>query len=94
MLVNFYATFSPIVGGKTVDFDLPPGTTPAQLLQTIIRAYPGLQPQLFDEEGKLFSHVHLFVNGRDVQYLPMALETQLGPQDKVDIFPPVGGGSR
>jgi molybdopterin converting factor small subunit len=29
-----------------------------------------------------------------VQYLPLALETPLGPQDKVDIFPPVGGGCR
>jgi MoaD family protein len=94
MQVNFYATFRPIVGGKTVDFDLPPGATPAQLLQAVISAYPGLQPQLLDEEGKLFNHVHIFINGRDVQYLPLALETPLGPQDKVDIFPPVGGGCR
>ena len=92
MQVNFYATFRPIVGGKTVEFDLPAGTTPARLLQAIIGAYPALQPQLLDENGMLFNHVHIFINGRDVQYLPQALETPLDPQDKVDIFPPVGGG--
>jgi sulfur-carrier protein len=92
MQVNFYATFRPIVGSKTVDFDLPAGATPASLLQAVLGAYPALRPQLYDENGVLHSHVHIFINGRDVQYLPAAWETPLDPQDKVDIFPPVGGG--
>ncbi len=93
MQVNFYATFRPIVGSKTVDFDLPAGASTQQLLQAILQAYPALQAHLYDQAGQLFSHVHIFINGRDVQTLPMALETPLGALDKVDIFPPVSGGS-
>jgi molybdopterin synthase sulfur carrier subunit len=92
MQVNFYATFRPLVGGKTVTFDLPPDSTPAQLLAVVIRTYPPLRDQLFDEAGKLYPHVHVFINGRDVQYLPQALDTILNSEDKIDIFPPVGGG--
>jgi molybdopterin synthase sulfur carrier subunit len=92
MQVNFYATYRPIVGKKTVQFDLPSGSTPNQLLEEILRTYPPLREQMLDESGKLFSHVHIIINGRDVQHLPLVLETALSSEDKIDIFPPVGGG--
>jgi molybdopterin converting factor small subunit len=49
-------------------------------------------PQMLDEHGNLFAHVHVFVNGRDVQYLNNGFETVLSESDSLDIFPPVGGG--
>jgi molybdopterin synthase sulfur carrier subunit len=93
MHVNFYATFRPVVGSKTVVFDLPCGATPAQLLQAIFARFPAMQDLLVNKGGELFSHVHLFINGRDVLHLPQGLDTPLACEDKVDIFPPVGGGS-
>jgi MoaD family protein len=92
MKVNFYATFRPIVGGKTVLVAMPVGATVQQLVNQVIDDFPALGPQLYDSEGKLFPHVHVFVNGRDAPYLPCAMETVLNESDTVDIFPPVGGG--
>jgi molybdopterin synthase sulfur carrier subunit len=93
MQVNFFATFRTVVRQKTVQFDLPENSSAFQLLQAIIKAYPALQPRLLDENDQLLKYVHLFVNGRDIQLLPMNLQTPLLPDDKVDIFPPVAGGT-
>jgi len=90
--VNFYATLRDIVGSKTLEIEIQPGTTVGQLLDNIIRMYPRIKAELFDETGKLYSHVHVFVNGRDVPYLENVLDTILDPNDTINIFPAVGGG--
>lgn len=92
MLVHFYATFRPIVGGKVVEVSLPEGSTVAQVLEELFGRFPELRQQMVDENGNLFRYVHCFVNGRDVHYLPQGLQTPLGSNDRLDIFPPVGGG--
>jgi molybdopterin synthase sulfur carrier subunit len=90
--INFYATLRQIVGGKTLDLEIPQGATVRQLLDEIIRAYPLIKRELFNENGELYGHVHVLVNGRDVPYLENVLDTVLSPQDIVTIFPAVGGG--
>jgi molybdopterin synthase sulfur carrier subunit len=90
--VNFYATFRPIVGGKTVQVDSVEGSTLQQLLQIIVARFPPLGAELFDADGHLHGHVHVFVNGRDSVYLADQLETQVKAEDVINIFPPVGGG--
>jgi molybdopterin synthase sulfur carrier subunit len=90
--VNFFATFRPIVGGKTVEVDVAQGSTVQQLLQALIVRYPALDQALFDDVKHLHRHVHVFVNGRDVVYLADQLETRLDAEDVINIFPPVGGG--
>lgn len=92
MKVNFYATFRPIVGGKTIVLPLPEGSTVTEMLGTLFAHYPALVPQMLDAEGKLFPHVHVFVNGRDVPYLEQGYDTKIMDSDTLDIFPPVGGG--
>ena len=93
MRVNFYATLRQIVGSKTVELPMPAGSTARDLIDALIARYPALREQLLDEHGQLFQHVHLFINGRDVEYLDGGLQTSLSPTDTVNIFPPVGGGS-
>ena len=92
MKVNFYATLRQIVGQKTVEFDLPPGTTAIQLVEAVMNRYPRMRPELVDENGDLHGHIHIFINGRDAPFLENKLDTVILPADKVDIFPPVGGG--
>ena len=92
MRVNFYATLREIVGKKTVEISLPEGSTVRQLITEITRRYPDLRRELLDEHGELLHHVHIFINGRDVPYLDNALESQIGTQDVVSVFPAVGGG--
>jgi sulfur-carrier protein len=92
MKVNFYATLRPIVGQKTVTFDLPPGITVGELVEAVVERFPPLRRELLDEDGRLYGHVHVFVNGRDAPYLADAMETVIQPADKIDIFPAVAGG--
>ena len=90
--VNFYATYRPIVGGKTVEFDLDQGITLRQLVEAIITRFPAMQREMLDDNGNLYSHVHIFVNGRDSVLLEQKLDTVLHADDILNIFPPVGGG--
>ncbi len=92
MQVNFYATLRPIVGAKSIDVPLPEGITVEELLADIIERYPQLHSELFDEQGALYRHVHVFINGRDAPFLANALETVLTSNDTIDIFPAVAGG--
>jgi sulfur-carrier protein len=92
MKVSFYATLRQVVGSKTVDFSLPEGATVGELVEEMIRCYPGLQRELLDEQGQLYRHVHVFVNGRDTQFLEDGMDTILEPEDTLGVFPAVGGG--
>ncbi len=92
MKINFYATLRAIVGQKTVELDLNHGVTVEELIHAIVERYPALREQLVDEQGNLQGHIHVFINGRDVYYLEKDYKTPLQADDKIDIFPPVGGG--
>ncbi|MEP7135035.1 MAG: ubiquitin-like small modifier protein 1 [Chloroflexota bacterium] len=92
MKVNFYATLRPIVGQKTVELSLPAGTTAIQLVLMFVKDYPAMHRELLDENEHFLPHMKFFINGREAVYLPDKMDTVIQPQDKVDIFPPVGGG--
>ena len=92
MKVNFYAGLRDITGQKTVEFDLPGGTTVDGLLAAVVERYPRMRQELLDEDGTLFGHVHVFINGRDAPYLDRKLATALEESDSVDLFPAVAGG--
>ena len=63
-----------------------------QLVEVIIARFPAMRREMLDEQGELYSHVHIFVNGRDACYLDEGMETAIQAEDVVNIFPPVGGG--
>ncbi|MCE9645633.1 MAG: MoaD/ThiS family protein [Chloroflexi bacterium] len=92
MKVNFYATLRPIVGRKTVELNLPPGTTAIQLVLMFVKDYPAMRKELLDASEQFLPHMKFFINGREAVYLPDKFDTVIQPDDKVDIFPPVGGG--
>jgi MoaD family protein len=92
MNVNFYATLRQVVGAKSVAFDLTVGATITQLLEEMLRRYPALRHELLNEQGQLYQHVHIFVNGRDVSFLELGMDTPLSEHDAIGVFPAVGGG--
>jgi molybdopterin synthase sulfur carrier subunit len=92
MDIHFYATLRDIVGQKTVDFTVPEGTSVRQLVDVVVTRYPAMREQLLNEQGELFPHVHVFVNGRDAPYLDRGMETPIAMSDTLDIFPAVAGG--
>ena len=92
MNVRFHATLRQAVGGRHVDVDWRDGLTVWGFVTQMVERYPALGPQLLDAEGKLARHVPVMVNGRDAPYLAAGMETLLRENDKIDVFPPVGGG--
>jgi len=93
MIVNFYATLRDIAGGKAIEFDVNHGITTAQeLLDAIIERFPLMEKELLNEEGRMYGHVHFFINGRDVQFMDDQFQTRIMPEDTVNVFPAVGGG--
>ena len=92
MKVNFYATLRPIVGQKTVELNLPTGTTAIQLVRMFVKDYPAMRKELLDANDNFLTHMKFFVNGRQAEYLPDQMDTVIKSEDKIDIFPPVGGG--
>ncbi len=91
MKVNFFATLRRIAGQKTVEFEVAEGATAQQVLDAILERFPAMREELLDEDGQLFPHVHLFINGRDVPYMPDQMATIIKNGDKIDLFPAVAG---
>lgn len=92
MQVVFYATLRQIVGARTVEIDAPEIFTVRELLAEIIRRYPALAREMFDEDGNLYSHVRVIINGRDLSFVDDNLEARVSSADTISIFPAVGGG--
>ncbi len=92
MKVNFYATLRAIVGQKTVEIKPLPDMTAQQIIEKVVAGYPALRPELLDENNHFQEHMKFFINGREVIYLEDKMNTVIHFDDKVDIFPPVGGG--
>jgi molybdopterin synthase sulfur carrier subunit len=92
MKVHFYATFRQIIGAKFIELDLPAGSSIQAVVSAVIERYPRLESVMLDEMRQLRPYVHVFINGRDAQYLPDGQSTLLTPDDKIDFFPPVAGG--
>ncbi len=92
MQFNLYATFRLIAGTKTLQIELPEGTTVRQAVDAVVEQRPVLRTHWLDEAGEIHAHVHIFINGHDVQNMEKGVETPLQPEDVLDFFPPVGGG--
>jgi len=92
MEINFYATLRQIAGQKTVEFPFSGDVTVQDVVDAVVERFPPMRDELLDENGNLYPHVHVFINGRDAPYLPDAMDTVVHPADKVDVFPAVAGG--
>jgi molybdopterin converting factor small subunit len=51
-----------------------------------------MRNELLDANENFLPHMKYFINGRQSEYLPEKLDTVIQQDDKIDIFPPVGGG--
>jgi MoaD family protein len=92
MQVNFYATFRVQAGIKSIELEIPPGTTMRQAVDAITIKIPLLKSIWFDENDEIQNYVYGFINGVDVSTLSEGWETKLKPEDVLDFLPPVAGG--
>ncbi|MBI9047731.1 MAG: MoaD family protein [Anaerolineaceae bacterium] len=92
MQVNLFSTYRSHAGEKSFQLDLPSNSSVWNVVQEILKNYPGLKKHWINKEGQLFTHVHICVNQVDVETLPDRLSTRLSEEDVLDIFPPISGG--
>jgi len=92
MDVHFYATLRALIGKKTVTVEMPPNTTALELIELVSAKYPALRAELLDAQNRFQQHMKMFINGREAVYLEETFDTIIHPDDKIDVFPPVGGG--
>jgi molybdopterin synthase sulfur carrier subunit len=100
MKINFYATFRPIIGGKTVEVPLASGATVRDLLVCVVERWPAMAEHIFEDSGEdsgagsaaISRRVAVYVGGRNIRWLPGSEESVLAGDEVVDLFPPVAGG--
>jgi len=91
MQVKLFANFRDICLDKVVEVPSPDGSSVAQVLEELIKLYPAMEHEVFDERRQLKPFVHVFINGRNIIHAD-GLDTVVGPQDQFALFPPVAGG--
>jgi molybdopterin synthase sulfur carrier subunit len=90
--VSFFASLRSIVGGRDFDVSLPAGATVRDLAEELVRRWPGLREHLFTDDGTLSRRVAIYVDGRNVRWLPDGDATALSEGDCVALIPPAAGG--
>ena len=91
MRLHLYGGLRAKAGTKTADVELEPGATLGDALDALARAYPALAATIGSLQGGSSASLRVLVNGRNMLHLE-GLGTSIGPDDKVDLFPPVVGG--
>lgn len=88
--VKFFANFSDIAGTQEETFS---AKTVKELLKKISKENKKLGEEIFDDEEnlKINEFVNIMVNGRRIELLE-GIDTKLGEEDTVAIFPPISGG--
>ncbi len=76
-------------GQEAVEFD---GSTVREVLDALVAAHPRTRIRLFDDEGRLHGHLHVFC--RETEVPPDDLDTTpVGPGDEIDVLVAIAGGS-
>ena len=92
MRVSFFAALRSIVGGRDFDVSMPADATVSDLAEELARRWPALREHLFTDEGALSQRAALYVDGRNVRWLPDAEATRLSENQSVTLIPPAAGG--
>ena len=91
MEVKVYATLRLKIGQPTINIDIEPGATLRTAISLVLAQFPELSPDILDINSELGTHVHVFLGGRNVRLLG-GLDTLIQQDQRLDIFPLVGGG--
>ncbi|MHB9099672.1 MAG: ubiquitin-like small modifier protein 1, partial [Syntrophales bacterium] len=89
--IRAYATLREVIGTSETTLVLPPGETVKGLLENLCKTHPGLRAQLFDVAGQVKPYILILKNGRNIMSLQQ-LDTVIGEDDVIALFPPVAGG--
>ncbi|BDG59646.1 ubiquitin-like small modifier protein 1 [Caldinitratiruptor microaerophilus] len=92
MEVRLYASLRDVAGTRVVTVPAKPGETVGEVLGRVFARHPALRPLVLSPDGSgLLPHVLVFLSGRSIREL-QGLDTPVGEDDELALFPPVGGG--
>jgi molybdopterin converting factor small subunit len=92
MRVEFYGTYRTLAGVRDIEFESDGNLTVSGVLQKICLRIPAFQNELFDQRGKLFAYIPVYVNGRNPRLLENGLKTLLQQDDLLSLFSPISSG--
>ncbi|HEY5658657.1 MAG TPA: ubiquitin-like small modifier protein 1 [Myxococcota bacterium] len=90
--MSFFASLRQIAGGRDFDVPLPAGASVRDLAAELVRRWPALREHLFTDAGALSRRVAIYVDGRNVRWLPDGEATALSERQCVSLIPPAAGG--
>lgn len=67
------------------------GATVGEVFSELVERYPGMRPNLLDEQGGMHRFVNVYKNDEDIRYLEQ-LDTKVDDGDVLSILPAVAGG--
>ena len=91
MEIRLHATLRQAARANAVRVEVRPDQTVGDALRALVAMHPALAPSIWNADGTLAGHVAVVLEGRDIRHLNGA-GTPLGGAEKLDVFPPVGGG--
>lgn len=82
-----------VAGASTIEIGAPDSgaVTVGVVLDALAREHPALERRVRDEQGRVRTHVNLFVGADHVRDRD-GLATPIGPGDELSILPAVSGG--
>lgn len=90
MLIKYFADIRNLTGCMEQPFSATAPSLRSLLLQLGEQHGAGFRNRIFDR-GELSSTLIIMVNGRNIEHLA-GIDTALGPDDVVAVFPMVAGG--
>ncbi len=91
MKVKLFGTLRTVVGDKEAKVSLDQQSTVRAVLDQLMATYPELEEKLGTEGETPPTGVNILVNGRSIEFLD-GFNTPLQEDDRVALFPPLGGG--
>ena len=87
---KLFADLAEVAGDRTLEVEVC-GDTVGDALDALLDARPALRDRVLTDDGDLRDHVNLLRNGTNVANED-GLDTELGEDDELALFPPVSGG--
>jgi molybdopterin converting factor small subunit len=89
--IRLSAGLRKIAGSKAVDVHMGPAATARDLLHGLREANPALAAHILTAEGNLTDGIRMVVGGQHIDFL-QGLDTPIGEEDDILLFPPLMGG--
>jgi molybdopterin synthase sulfur carrier subunit len=89
---KLFADLAERAGGDTVAIEVEGDATVGDAVDALVDARPALRDRVLAEDGSLRPHVNVLVNGENIRTEGDGLDSAVGPDDELAMFPPVSGG--